>query len=149
MKTFETIRNWLTIMVLVASLTMMAVMITGELLYERKGLINQIPQKAFDTINQHVPGMSVIDRGFVQNKTSSCFRNLSLQADFIPYSRWLYGFMEMPVEVQDELVARLIETCLDRYVSEAPTMTEMETRNRKLGTLSPYKADELTLLFQR
>lgn len=148
MNAIEAIGDWIKIVVMAGCFGAIVLTGTGSVLYEERDLSNIVTERAFENINQHVPLMSAIDADFVRNKTEECFRNPEIQRDFIDYQHWVYGFTGMSQDVQDHLVAGLIEECLHRYVSDAPTIVEMETRTRKLGAMAPYKSDEIALLLR-
>ena len=130
--------------VLFGWLALCVVGLIGEILYGVRDINEDYQAAANLELEKALPHLTKMEQAYIATNTAKCFNNNEVEAKAVPYLRSVLGYAG--AVNADATGRKILDMCLPGYVLTAPTLAEMEIRNRQLAQLAPFEQQELAQL---
>ena len=130
--------------VLVGGFALMMIGGIGEALFGLRDIKEDYQAAANFELENALPHLTKMEQAYIATNTAKCFIKWEVIAEAIPYPTSVLGYAGA---VKANATGRkFLDMCLPSYVLTAPTLAEMEIRNRQLAQLAPFEQQELAQL---
>lgn len=130
--------------VLAAAFALLMVAGIGEALYGLRDINEDYQAAANLELEKALPHLTKMEQAYIATNTAQCLNNGKVVGEARPYSMTIHGYAG--ALKANATGRKLLDMCLPSYVLTAPTLAEMEIRNRQLAQLAPFEQQELAQL---
>lgn len=116
----------------------------GEMAYSIRDIPEQYQEAVSIELETALPQLTQMEHAYIISNIGGCTRSWDSVSGARPYYSGILGYLGAARAA--ETGSKLLDLCLPVYVLNAPTLAEMEIRNRQLSQLAPFEQQELAIL---